>query len=91
MVQQINHNGNKRSVVRMSISCIVSKNWPYPTTASGSYGREAGRKIIWVNFEFLCSQQVQIFRFLLYLISVKCYYNTFQSAFSQVECILKHV
>ena len=28
--------------ISTSIFCIVRKNWPYPPTASGSYGREAG-------------------------------------------------
>ena len=41
------------------IFCIVRKNWPYPPTASGSYGREAGREggrpadEIRVDFEIL--------------------------------------
>ena len=26
------------------IFCIVRKNWPYPPTASGSYGRQGGRQ-----------------------------------------------
>ena len=31
------------------------KNWPYPPTASGSYGREGGRPAdeIWVDFKIL--------------------------------------
>ena len=39
----------------MSIFCIVRKNWLYPPTSSGSYGRHAGRyaKEIWVSFEIL--------------------------------------
>ena len=33
----------------------MRKNWPYPPTASGSYGREVGRLAdeIWVNFEIV--------------------------------------
>ena len=37
--------------VSESIFCIVRKSWPYPPTASGSYGREADE--IRVDFEIL--------------------------------------
>ena len=43
--------------VSASIFCIGRKNWPYPPTASGSYGTEGGTEAgrladeMWVGFE----------------------------------------
>ena len=52
--QWTNRNWSNRSVLAHRYSaCIVRKNWPYPATTSGSYGREGGRPAdkIWVIFE----------------------------------------
>ena len=43
----------------MLIFCIVRKNWPYPPTISGSYGREVGRpadeiRVSFEIFKILC-------------------------------------
>ena len=43
MAQWINLNRNNRSVLAYQYSVLGEKNWPYPSTASGSYGREGGR------------------------------------------------
>ena len=50
MAQWINLNRNNRSVLASRYS--VLKNWPYPPTASGSYGRIPANKIR-VDFEIL--------------------------------------
>ena len=38
--------GNLKSIIGPGIvhQCIVRKNWDYPPTTSGSYGRQAGRR-----------------------------------------------
>ena len=43
MVQWINLNQNDRTVLASQYS--VLKKWPYPPTASGSYGTEAGQQM----------------------------------------------
>ena len=42
MAQWINLNRNNRSVLAYQYSVLGEKNWPYPSTASGFYGREGG-------------------------------------------------
>ena len=67
----------------MNISCIVTKNWSYPPTTSGSYGRQACRQNAG-DIKFLKFLTGQIAWILLHLISVQCYYSVskkFQSAF----------
>ena len=52
MAQWINLNQNNRSVLAHQYS-VLWKNWSYPPTASGSYGRQAGKQAdkIWVGLE----------------------------------------
>ena len=50
MAQWINLNWNNRSVLAHDI-LYCEKNWPYPPTASGSYGRLADE--IQVGFKIL--------------------------------------
>ena len=82
--------------VSESIFCIVRKNWPYPPTTSGSYGREGGRqtKYGWIS-NFKTSLQVKLFGILFCLIH--CYFiavlELHSVGFRQVEvylrCVLK--
>ena len=48
--EKIHHGATEKSLseqqtcVRALIFYIVRKNWPYPPTTSGSYGREVGKQ-----------------------------------------------
>ena len=54
MVQWTNLNWNNRSVLVHRYSVFWEKNWPYPSTASGSYESQEGRQAdkIQVSLEF---------------------------------------
>ena len=43
MEKWINFNQKNRSVLAQQYS-VLGENWPYPPTASGSYGREGGKQ-----------------------------------------------
>ena len=51
---------------------IVRKNWPYPPTTSGSYGKEADI-IEWVSKFLRILYRLTIWA--LFLISLQCYYS----------------
>ena len=64
MAQWINLNRNNISVLASRYFCIVRKNWPYPPTASGSYGRQGGRQNMGGFQNFKSSLQVKLFGFI---------------------------
>ena len=57
-----------------SIFFMVRKNWAYPPTASGSYGRLSDK--MWVDSRrFEKSLQVKLMKIFTLLTSVQCYYS----------------
>ena len=59
---------------KASIFFMVRKNWAYPPTASGSYGRLSDE--MWVDSKrFEKSLQVELIEILTLLTSVQCYYS----------------
>ena len=56
MAQWIHLNQNNRSVLACRLFCVLRINWPYPTTASGSYrslvGLTAGRQADKMRIDF---------------------------------------
>ena len=85
--QWINLNRNNRSVLASRYSVLWEKNWPNSPTASGSYGREAGREAGRRNTggfrSFKTSLQVKLFGILICLISLQFYYGI-RTAFSRL-------
>ena len=65
--------------VNKSIFCIVRKNWPYPPTASGSYGREASRRNTGGFLSVKASLQVKLFGILICLISLQFWFLNLKS------------
>ena len=80
MTQWINLKLEQQICVSALIFCIVRKNWPYSSTASGSYGRQAGRQADWQTkywwtlnfFKFSTDEAIHAF---ICLLSLQCYYS----------------
>ena len=66
-----------------SIFFMVRKNWAYPPTASGSYGRLSDE--MWVDSKrFEKSLRVKLMKIFTLLTSVQCYYSL-KNAFRQLS------
>ena len=74
----------------------MRKNWPYPPTASGSYGREGGRPADEIRVDFKILKLIYRFNYsefnLFNIIAILLqYYNCIQSPFVKLKFILRCV